>query len=77
MTLKLHSELQACSEDAKVLAVQFHMLCGDMDKARDFMSQLETVNSPQVQVTRGWLEFLSGKEQSAVASSKSYGSAYT
>eukprot|EP00442_Polarella_glacialis_P051442 CAMPEP_0115123512 /NCGR_PEP_ID=MMETSP0227-20121206/47587_1 /TAXON_ID=89957 /ORGANISM="Polarella glacialis, Strain CCMP 1383" /LENGTH=1331 /DNA_ID=CAMNT_0002525899 /DNA_START=18 /DNA_END=4010 /DNA_ORIENTATION=- len=65
LTMRTQTEMHGAPETSKVLAVRFLTLAGELDKAREFLSALEGVNSAPVNVARGWLEFNAGKKAAA------------
>jgi len=70
LSIKLQSELPSAPEHAKVLAVQFYIQAGELDKARDLLAPMEGSSSLSVQIARGWLDFFAGRQAAAATPGK-------
>jgi len=76
LSIRVQSEQPSAPEHAKVLTAQFYTMAGELDKARDVLSPLESSASLTVHVARGWLEFYTGRQLAAATPGKSTSSSY-
>jgi tetratricopeptide repeat protein 21B len=70
LTMRVQSEMSSASENAKVLAAQFYIMAGELDRAKDILAPLEGSSSLQVQVARGWCMFYAGRQAAAATPGK-------
>eukprot|EP00406_Dinophysis_acuminata_P039023 CAMPEP_0179375406 /NCGR_PEP_ID=MMETSP0797-20121207/87788_1 /TAXON_ID=47934 /ORGANISM="Dinophysis acuminata, Strain DAEP01" /LENGTH=1226 /DNA_ID=CAMNT_0021091415 /DNA_START=14 /DNA_END=3695 /DNA_ORIENTATION=- len=72
LTKQVQNEIYSASENAKIVAAQFHTIAGEYEKAsREFLSSLDDTNNLAVNVAKGWVEFYAGRSMAITAPQKS------
>jgi len=73
-TLRYQSEINGATESARVLAAQFHIMAGELDKAREILTTLSSSNTVATNIARGWLEFSAGRQAATAQPGKAISS---